>query len=196
MDAISINSFVFASSNAGKCLEVKRYAAPLGIEVVGIPDIASGIEAPVPQVKEVGASYERNAVLKARAYAQWSGRACVADDTGVEIDALRGLPGLHTARWGIGRVAGELGVDFKGGAAFVCCMAYAEPSGRIVSVTSRMGGTLILNPSVEAAAVKPLQFSQFFTPDGYTENLEDLWRRGIFVSHRIRSLQALLTSLR
>jgi hypothetical protein len=35
-----------------------------------------------------------------------------------------------------------------------------------------MGGTLILNPSVEAAAVKPLQFSQFFTPDGYTENLE------------------------
>jgi len=196
MDAISIKSLVFASSNAGKCLEVKKYAAPLGIEVIGLADIASGIEGPVPEVKEIGDHYEANAVLKARAYAGWSGRACVADDTGIEIEALQGLPGLHSARWGIGRVAGELGVVFKGRAAFVCCMAYAEPSGRVVSVTSRVGGTLILDPSVEAAAVKSLQFSQFFMPDGYTENLEDLTRRGIFVSHRIRSLQALLTSLR
>ena len=125
MNAISIKSLVFASSNAGKCLEVKRYAAPLGIEVIGLADIASGIEGPVPEVKEVGVCYEENAALKARVYAEWSGRACVADDTGIEIDALRGLPGLHTARWGIGRVAAELGVDFKGAAAFVCCMAYA-----------------------------------------------------------------------
>jgi XTP/dITP diphosphohydrolase len=196
MDAISIKSLVFASSNAGKCLEVKKYAAPLGIEVIGLADIASGIEGPVPEVKEIGAHYEANAVLKARAYAGWSGRACVADDTGIEIEALQGLPGLHSARWGIGRVAGELGVVFKGRAAFVCCMAYAEPNGRVVSVTSRVGGTLILDPTVEAAAVKSLQFSQFFMPDGYTENLEDLTRRGVFVSHRIRSLQALLTSLR
>ena len=196
MDSIPIKSLVFASSNAGKCLEVKRYTAPLGIEVVGVADIALGIEGPAPRVKEIGAHYEVNAVLKARAYAEWSGRPCIADDTGIEIEALRGLPGLYTARWGIGRVVRELGVDFRGTATFVCCMAYAEPSGRLVSVTSRLCGTLILNPSVEAAAAKALQFSQFFTPDGYTENLEELACRGNFVSHRTHSLQALLTSLR
>jgi XTP/dITP diphosphohydrolase len=196
MGAIPLKSLVFASTNTGKCSEVRRYAGTLGIEVVGVADIAPGIATPVPEVREVAGTYEGNAVMKARSYAEWSGRSCIADDTGIEVGDLKGLPGVHTARWGIGRVARELGVEFRGEAVFVCCMAYSEPRGRVVSVTARVPGTLTLNPSVEAAAVKPLQFSQYFTPDGYTENLEMLAQREIFVSHRFRALESLMYSLR
>ncbi len=140
--------------------------------------------------------YEENAVAKARAFARWSGQPCIADDTGIEIEALDGLPGVFTANWGILRVVKALGVDFHGPARFVCCMAYAEPSGREVSVTTALRGQVRFDPSVDAAATKPLQFSQFFYPEGYSESLVALAKHGTYVSHRHATLRALIGVLR
>ncbi len=189
-------SFVFASTNAGKCAEVTRYAKPLGIEVVGASAIAGELLEPPPTVKESGTTYEENAVAKARAFAAWAGRPCVADDTGIEFEALGGLPGVYTANWGLLRVVDALGADYRGPARFVCCMAYGEPSGRLVSVTTSLHGTVRFDPSVEEAASKPLQFSQFFHPSGYSESLVELAKRGTYVSHRHATLRALIAALR
>lgn len=192
---MSVTSFVFASTNPGKCAEVARYAKPLGIEVVGAAEIADKVGAPAPVVAETGVTYEENAVMKARAFAQWSKLPCVADDTGIEFESLGGLPGVYTANWGILRVVSALGVDFQGAASFVCCMAYAQPSGRIVSVSTTLNGTIRFDPSVDHAASKPLQFSQFFYPAGYTESLVDLANRGTYVSHRHTTLRTLVSAL-
>lgn len=190
-----LTSFLFASTNTGKCAEVARYAKPLGIEIVGASDIAPSRPAAPPTVVEMGVTYEENAVAKARAFAEWADRSCIADDTGIEIDAICALPGVYTANWGILRVVRVLGIDFNGPARFVCCMAYAEPSGRVVSLTTALRGQLRFDPSVEAAAMKPLQFSQFFYPEGYAESLVDLARHGTYVSHRHATLRALVGAL-
>lgn len=191
-----LNAFVFASTNPGKCAEVARYANPLGIEVVGASVIAGERPEPPPTVKEIGTTYEENAVAKARAFAAWAGRPCVADDTGIEFEALGGLPGVYTANWGLLKVVEALGADFRGSARFVCCMAYGEPSGRVVSVTTTLNGMIRFDPSVQEAALKPLQFSQFFYPSGYSESLVELAKHGTYVSHRHATLRALIAALR
>jgi len=84
---------VLASTNEGKVRELASLLAP-AIELVPPPD---GYEAP----DETGATYLENARLKARALAGMSGRAALADDSGLEVDSLGGRPGVHSSRYGV-----------------------------------------------------------------------------------------------
>jgi len=92
--------FVLASSNPGKLRELKELLAPLGHEL--IPQSALGIETP----PETGATFVANALLKARHAARAAGLPAIADDSGIEVDALGGRPGVHSARF-----AGEGATD-------------------------------------------------------------------------------------
>jgi XTP/dITP diphosphohydrolase len=86
---------LYATSNPGKLLEVGKYLAAYGIVLVSPMQAGIAIE-----VEETGRTLEENAMLKARAYLQWvSNMIVMADDTGVEIDALDGEPGIHVRRW-------------------------------------------------------------------------------------------------
>jgi len=126
---------VVATFNPGKARELVRLLSPLGIEVLGLSDL--GIREPY---EETAATYEENARGKARHYADLGGMAALADDSGLEVNALRGRPGPMSARYGgpglddAGRcrlLLDELaGVPEEGRAArYVAVAALARPGG-------------------------------------------------------------------
>ena len=94
---------LLASANRGKLRELRTILDGLPVELVGLAE--AGLGAP-PEVEETGDTFLENARIKARAYAAWSGRAAVADDSGLEVDALGGAPGVRSARYA-GEGAGD-----------------------------------------------------------------------------------------
>jgi XTP/dITP diphosphohydrolase len=84
---------VLASSNPGKVREINELLASQQIEVVAQSEFS------VPDAEETGLTFVENAILKARQAARFSGLAAIADDSGIEVDALRGAPGIYSARY-------------------------------------------------------------------------------------------------
>ena len=92
-----MSRLLLASRNAKKLAELRRVVAAAGltgVEVVGLDDVP-----PFPEEPETGATFEENALIKARAGARSTGLPCVADDSGLAVDALNGMPGVLSARW-------------------------------------------------------------------------------------------------
>jgi XTP/dITP diphosphohydrolase len=87
---------LLASANQGKLRELRAILRGVPVELVGLSE--AGLGEP-PEVDETGPTFLANALLKARAYAAWSGLAAVADDSGLEVDALGGAPGVRSARY-------------------------------------------------------------------------------------------------
>jgi XTP/dITP diphosphohydrolase len=126
-------TLVFATRNAGKLAELEALVAPLGLAVRGAAEIPG-----IPEVEEDGETFEHNAIKKAREVARASGLPALADDSGLEVDALGGAPGVHSARY-----SGPGATDARNNAAllealagvpaerrsahFTCVMALAEP---------------------------------------------------------------------
>lgn len=97
MDHWSGKKFVVATGNRGKLREIEALAVGRGIEVL------AQSEFDVPDVEETGGTFVENAILKARQATRYSGLAAIADDSGLEVDFLRGAPGVRSARYaGIG----------------------------------------------------------------------------------------------
>jgi XTP/dITP diphosphohydrolase len=128
---------LLATRNAGKLAELQRLleTAVSGVEVIGLRDVPEYPEAP-----ETGATFEENALLKAREAVRHTGLPAVADDSGLTVDALNGMPGVLSARWSgrhgdddantallLGQVADV--PDERRGAAFVCAAALVTPDG-------------------------------------------------------------------
>ena len=123
---------MLATRNAHKIVELRRIleSAGLDVELVGIDAYAN-----VPEVPETGATFEENAFLKARAVAHATGEVAVADDSGLAVDALNGMPGVLSARWAGGSgdeanlrlVLAQIGdvPDERLGASFECAAAEA-----------------------------------------------------------------------
>ncbi|NMC32184.1 MAG: XTP/dITP diphosphatase [Veillonellaceae bacterium] len=88
-----MNKIVVGSRNAGKIREIQAALADLPYCVTGLPDLA------VPDAEETGTTFQENAILKARYYCQHTGEYCLADDSGLEVDALAGAPGVYSARY-------------------------------------------------------------------------------------------------
>ena len=88
-----MSKIVLASGNAGKLKELGQILAPLGVT------LKSQSEFDVPEVEETGLSFVENAIIKARAAAQYCGLPAIADDSGLEVDYLQGAPGIYSARY-------------------------------------------------------------------------------------------------
>ena len=137
---------LLATSNPNKIEEIAAVLSPLGIEVVGLDCLD---EIP-PEPVEDGNTFEANARLKAIGYARSTRRICLADDSGLEVDALGGAPGIHSARYaGLGdtrderdrannekllRELKDIPEDHRT-ARFVCAMCLANPDGDILAET-------------------------------------------------------------
>jgi XTP/dITP diphosphohydrolase len=137
---------LFASSNPHKLEEVRTVMEPLGVLISGL----AGLEEIPPEPVEDGVTFEQNARIKAVAYAEALHCMCLADDTGLEVDALGGAPGVHSARYaGIGDSRTErdsannakllsalrdVSRD-KRTARFVCAMCLADEHGAILGET-------------------------------------------------------------
>jgi XTP/dITP diphosphohydrolase len=149
-----VTKVVLATRNAGKVLELRRIldAAGLGVELVGMDAFPD-----VPDVVESGATFVDNALLKARAVYEATGLVAVADDSGLAVDALNGMPGILSARWAgrhgddpanLDLVLAQLSdvPDERRGAAFVCAAAAVGPGDRQVVAEGLMEGSLIREP--------------------------------------------------
>lgn len=90
---MKFNKLIFASRNRGKIAEITEMLAPLGIEVV------SALDVNLPEVDETGTTFEENAALKALSGAKIAGVPCLADDSGLCVNALNGRPGVYSARY-------------------------------------------------------------------------------------------------
>jgi XTP/dITP diphosphohydrolase len=129
---------VIATTNSGKLKEFKELAEGVrGIEFVLAP--------PAFEVEETGSTFEENAILKAETAAKMTGLIAISDDSGIEVDALDGRPGIYSARYCAGndadrrmKMLNELeGVpEEKRGAAFVCSMAVCLPTGQVIYKTT------------------------------------------------------------
>ena len=133
---LSPGKLVIASHNAGKVREIRALLAPYGIEPVSAGDLG------LPEPEETGTTFRENALLKAHASASGAGLPALADDSGLEVAALSGRPGVYTADWAerqwfegangrdwymaMGKVEGllaEQGPDVDRSARFVCTLA-------------------------------------------------------------------------
>jgi XTP/dITP diphosphohydrolase len=85
---------LIATTNPGKFAEVTAILKPLHVNLISISDLRDP-----PNVIEDGASFEENAIKKARTFAEYSGFYTLADDSGLEVDALNGAPGIYSARY-------------------------------------------------------------------------------------------------
>lgn len=145
---------LIGSGNPGKQREYRELLAGLDLELVLPDDLV-----PVPQEpEEMGNSFAENASHKARAYAEASGLRTVADDSGLEVDALRGAPGLRSRRFFGEDASAALrntkllalleGVQARG-ARFVCVTALASPDGRVELFDGEVRGEIALAPRGE-----------------------------------------------
>jgi XTP/dITP diphosphohydrolase len=145
---------VLATANQHKLAELARIlaAAEIGVALAGLGEFPSA-----PDVAETGATFAENALLKARAVAAFTGLPAVADDSGLCVDALNGMPGVLSARWsgGHGDDEGNLRLvlaqladvpDGRRGAHFACAAALVLPSGREHVSEGAVHGTLIREP--------------------------------------------------
>ncbi|MGH3695599.1 MAG: RdgB/HAM1 family non-canonical purine NTP pyrophosphatase [Pseudonocardiaceae bacterium] len=196
---------LLATRNAKKLTELRRIlvSADLpGVYVVGLDDVP-----PFPEAPETAATFEKNALAKAQDAAASTGLPTVADDSGLEVDALGGMPGVLSARWAgrHGDDAANLQLvldqltdvpDDRRGAAFVCAAALAVPSAGGITQTVVRGswrGTL----TRAARGGNGFGYDPIFVPDGYQRTSAELDpAEKDATSHRGRALRALLPALR
>jgi XTP/dITP diphosphohydrolase len=195
---------VLATRNAAKLRELTRI---LGAEHPGGTQIRlAGLdEFPgAPDVPETGATFEENALLKARAIARYTGLRAVADDSGLCVDALNGMPGVRSARWAGGhgddRANLELVLaqvadvpDGRRGAQFVCAAALVGPGSgprgaREWVVTGRLEGQLVRVPRGSGG----FGYDPIFLPDGFEQTTAEMSAEAKdAISHRGRAFRAL-----
>ena len=145
---------LLATRNAGKLAELQRLLADAvpGVAVIGLRDVPEYPEAP-----ETGATFADNALLKAREAVRHTGLSAVADDSGIAVDALNGMPGVLSARWSgrhgddpantallLGQIADV--PDERRGAAFVCAAALVTPDGTEEVLERQWRGTVVREP--------------------------------------------------
>jgi XTP/dITP diphosphohydrolase len=187
---------VIASHNEGKVRELAELFAPYGVTCVS----ARSLDLPEPE--ETGATFAANAKLKAIAAAKASGMTALADDSGLEVAALQGAPGIHAARWAgpnrdfglaMERVNRELEASGVADARanFTCALALASPDGAAQSFEGRVFGTLTWPPRGR----RGFGYDPIFVPDGYTETFSEmepeLKNR---LSHRMRAFEQLMAA--
>lgn len=139
---------LIGTGNPGKAKELRGYLEPLGFEVTTLAD------EDLAPVEETGETFEENAVLKAKAYAEATGLPTLADDAGLEVDALGGAPGVRTHRW-LGEDVTDLklflaildrlrGVPMpKRTARLKVVLALARPDGTVVTVARAIEGVIV-----------------------------------------------------
>lgn len=191
--------FVLASHNKAKLIEMRDILGELGILVISQAEAGVDVEP-----EETGATFEENALIKAKAVMAASGLPAVADDSGLMVDALDGAPGVYSARYGGGHDRSDAernalllknleNVEQRG-AKFVSVIAVAWPDGRVITARGEVHGEIAREErGANGFGYDPL----FLLPDGrHMAELSSEEKNGI--SHRgnaLRELKLILTEL-
>jgi len=198
---VARSTVVLATRNAAKLRELARILGaedPSGtqIKLVDLDEFPGA-----PDVPETGATFEENALLKARVIAAFAGLPAVADDSGLCVDALNGMPGVLSARWagrhGDDRANLELVLaqvadvpDARLGAQFVCAAALVVPGPGVREwvVTRQVEGRLIRTPRGSGG----FGYDPIFLPGGFDQTTAEMTAETKdAISHRGRAFRAL-----
>lgn len=191
---------LIATRNAGKIQELQSLLSALSHlrlrNLTEFPDVAD--------VEETGQTFTENATLKARGYAQQTGLWALADDSGLEVEALGGAPGVYSARYAgadasdrdrIKQLLAELSQtsDRARRARFVCVIVIADARGEIANLaTGNCEGTIAPVPR----GTHGFGYDPIFVPDGYEQTFGELSAEiKERISHRARALRATLSFL-
>ena len=190
---------LLATRNPKKLDELRRILAPLPtLEVIGLADVPA-----FPEKPETGATFEENALAKARDAVTATGLITVAEDSGLSIDALNGMPGVLSARWSGTHGQDEANntlvlaqladvPDDRRGAAFICAAALVTPTGAETIVRGEWPGTINHAPR----GGNGFGYDPIFVPDGETRTSAELSPdEKDEHSHRGRALRKLVTHL-
>jgi XTP/dITP diphosphohydrolase len=196
-----VDELVLATTNPGKIREFKSifFLYWPSIRLRNLGDFNN-----VVYVHENGATFQENAELKATAYAIQLGIPCLADDSGLSVDILRGAPGIYSARYAGGSATNNENMhklleelkavpDDERSARFVCCIAIAAPSNMLVSVTGELMGQIARAPhGTNGFGYDPI----FYVPT-YQKTLAELSpSEKDRISHRAIALRRAIESLR
>ena len=189
-----MKKIVIATKNQGKLREMRQAFAHLPVEVVALDAFAE-----IPEPVEDGATFEENARIKAHAYALATHCACIADDSGLEVAALDGAPGVHSARYANGnfpsamrRLHEEIGTAKDRSAYFICALVLAWPDGESLAVEGRCEGDIVYPPRGSGGH----GYDPIFRPEGSDKTfaeMEDAEKDAI--SHRARAFARLKAAL-
>lgn len=182
-----------ATRNPGKKKEIQQILRGLPITIINLEDISKQL----PEIIEDGATFAENAVKKAREIAALSGYICLADDSGLEVDALEGRPGVYSARFAgepadDGRNNVKLlnmlqGIELKDRTArFVCCIAISDPRGNSKFVTGKCEGRI----GLKASGREGFGYDPLFIPEGEGRSFAELSPEAKnSISHRAQALR-------
>ncbi|MBO5441496.1 MAG: RdgB/HAM1 family non-canonical purine NTP pyrophosphatase [Alphaproteobacteria bacterium] len=188
---------IFASHNKGKIAEIREILSPLGIKVL------SGEDLELPDVEETGKTFEENAYLKALAAAKEKNIPCIADDSGLCVDAIGGKPGVYTARYapnrdfdkGMDKLLEELAATKSGNrsAHFSCVIVLACPDGRYKAFEGRVDGCIASHKQGNAG----FGYDPIFIPTGFNRSFAEFsGEEKNKISHRGRALQKFISYLK
>jgi XTP/dITP diphosphohydrolase len=194
---------VLATRNAGKIRELAQPLAAYGLDVLGLDSFPELVD-----VEETGTTFEENALLKAHSVAAATGLVAVADDSGLEVDALNNAPGVYSARYSndIPFLEGE-NKDQRNNrkllaalanvpkaqrkARFVCAMVACTPEGRHITVRGEWEGSILLSPQGDNGfGYDPLFWDESAQSSGAMLTREQKNAR----SHRGKALQKLMAA--
>lgn len=187
---------VLASNNKGKIREIEDLLSDLNVEVISQREAGFNEE-----VEETGTTFEENARIKASAAYQRLGIAVIADDSGLEVDALNGEPGIYSARYtgnhedsDADRCAFLLkkmdGLNNRK-ARFVCAVCCILPDATEINARGVCEGQIIL----ESRGTSGFGYDPIFQPDGFKETMAELGDVKQMISHRYHALTELKTKL-
>jgi XTP/dITP diphosphohydrolase len=190
---------VLATRNKKKIEEIRRITAGLPITVLSLADYPH-----CPETVEDRDSFEGNAVKKAMEVCQCTGKPALADDSGLEVDALGGAPGVYSARYA-GKDANDVMnnrkllsemkdvVPQKRTAQFVCCMALAFPDGRVKTFFGYAKGRIGPEPKGKTG----FGYDPVFLPDGFERTFAEMTgEEKDRLSHRGKALEKIADFLR
>ncbi|MBE3013354.1 XTP/dITP diphosphatase [Microbispora sp. NEAU-D428] len=191
-----MNKVVLATRNAGKIVELRRILADAGVpvELVGLEAFPH-----IGDVAETGLTFAENALLKAHAVASQSGLPAIADDSGLCVEALNGMPGIFSARWSGRHGDDDANLDLllaqiadvpdgRRQAHFACTAALALPTGEEHVVEGAVHGHLIR----ERRGTGGFGYDPIFVPDGDTRTTSEMSaEEKNAISHRGKAFRAL-----
>jgi len=143
---------LIATNNLGKVKEIKDILDGRQIKILTIKDFPH-----LPKIEEDGKTYQENAFKKARKISEYTGKICLADDSGLEIDYLKGKPGIYSSRWGnsdeerinkVLKLLENVSIN-KRNAKFVCVTVLVFPDGKTYMVKEECKGVIGFQPKGE-----------------------------------------------
>lgn len=197
---MSQKKILIATHNEGKLDEIKKLFSGLDYKLVSLDDI--GI---THDVEETGNTFQENAILKAKTYAQMSGLVTIADDGGLKVEALGGQPGVYSSRYAGPNKTDAQKVTFlldklknipedKRYAQFVVVLALAQPDGAVKLYKGVMPGHIAL--TARGTPRKQLPYRQIFIPEGFDKTLDELDDQDTrYLSHRQKAFKQLLKDI-